>query len=79
LTVELPARVVLEMELKGAPLPSGVTTPNNLGGTVLVSCTEDEALAMEAWLRIAAGKDYDRDGSIFLRTAERIARARGRA
>jgi hypothetical protein len=66
------------MELKGAPLPAGVTTPNNLGAKVLVNCTEDEALAMEAWLRIAAGKDFDRDGSIFLKCAERIARVRGR-
>jgi hypothetical protein len=66
------------MELKRAPLPAGVTTPNDLGATVLVNCTEDEALAMEAWLRIAAGKDFDRDGGIFPKCAERIARSRGR-
>jgi hypothetical protein len=35
------------------------------------------ALVMEAWLRIAAGKDFgDRDASVFLRCAELIARAR---
>jgi hypothetical protein len=77
-TFEIPCRAVFEMQLKGGPLPPGVTTPNNLGATMVINCSEDHALAMEAWLRIAAGKDYgDRDASILLKSAERIARARG--
>jgi hypothetical protein len=76
-TFEIPGRVIFDMEIKGAPLPPGVSTPNNLAETVMITCSEDHALAMEAWLRIAAGRDSgDRDVSLYLKCAERIARAR---
>jgi hypothetical protein len=76
-TFEIPGRVIFEMELRGAPLPHGVTTPKYLGTMIVITCTEDEALAMEAWLRIAVGKNFgDRDSSLYLKCIERIARAR---
>jgi hypothetical protein len=76
-TFEIPGRVIFEMEIRGAPLPPGVSTPAELSAAVTIDCTGDDALLMEAWLRIYAGKDFgDRDASIFLKCAERIARAR---
>ena len=46
MTFEIPGRVVFEMELKRAPFPSGVTTLHNLGATMIISCTEEQALTV---------------------------------
>lgn len=50
-TFGIPGSVIFDMEMAGAPLPSGVHAPNRLDPPYKVECTEEEARAMEAWLR----------------------------
>ena len=42
--------VIFEMVMAGAPLPPGVHAPNRLDATFAITCTEEEAQAIEVWL-----------------------------
>jgi hypothetical protein len=51
ITFGIPRGVVFEMDMQGGPLPQGVRPPTgNLDATAWVTCTEEEARTMAAWL-----------------------------
>jgi len=53
-TFGIPGSVIFDMEMTGAPLPPDVHAPNTLDATYRITCTDEEAQAMEAWLRVRA-------------------------
>jgi hypothetical protein len=71
-TFGLPGSVVLDMEMHGVSLPSGVHPPDDLGATVMISCTDDQARVIEAWLRNRA--DTSNDPAMYLSCANLIDR-----
>lgn len=59
----IPGSVIFDMEMQGAPLPPGVHAPNRLDPPVLITCTEEQAQAMEAWLRAHQPESAEYKGS----------------
>ncbi len=41
---------LFDVDMKGSPLPRGVHPPNRLDATIVITCTEQEARSMAAWL-----------------------------
>jgi hypothetical protein len=71
-TFGLPGSVVWDMEMHGVSLPTGVHPPDDLGATVMISCTDEQARAMETWLRNWA--DTSNDPAMYLNCAHVINR-----
>jgi hypothetical protein len=65
-TFGIPGSVVFDMDMKGGPLPRGLHPPNNLDATVVVTCTEQEARAMAAWLARQPDKSAEYEGVVKL-------------
>jgi hypothetical protein len=77
-TVEIPGSIVFEMAMRGGPLPVRVEIPKDRGVTVTIRCTDEQALEIEAWLRIAGRqRRSSAETELYLHCAARIARARG--
>ena len=77
-TVEIPGSIVFEMAMRGGPLPVRVEIPKNRDAVVVIMCTDEQALAMEAWLRIAGRqRRAAAEAELYLKYAALIARARG--
>jgi hypothetical protein len=77
-TVGIPGSIVFEMAMRGGPLPSRIEIPKDRDAAVMITCSDEQALEMEVWLRIAARRRRD-DGEakLYLRCAALIAHARG--
>ena len=43
--------VIFDMTMAGGPVPPGTHPPNWLDASVSITCSEEEARAMERWLR----------------------------
>jgi hypothetical protein len=77
-TVEIPGSIVFEMAMRGGPLPIRVEIPKNRDAAVVITCTDEQALAIEAWLRIAGRqRRAAAETELYLECAARIAHARG--
>jgi hypothetical protein len=75
-TFAIAGSVVLEMAMRGGPLPIRVEIPTDRAAPITISCTEEQALAMEEWLRIAARQYRDVEADLYLKCAAVIARTR---
>jgi hypothetical protein len=77
-TLGIPGSIVFEMAMRGGPLPSRVEIPNDRDAAVMITCTDEQALEMEAWLRIAGRRRRDNaESELYLKCAALIALARG--
>lgn len=75
LTFGIPASVIFDMGMKDGPVPPGVRSPGSgplkpLDQTAWITCSTDEAIAMEKWLR-----DHANESSDFMPAAELIRKA----
>ena len=50
-TFSMLGSVIFDMTMAGGPVPPGVNHPNWLDASVTITCTEEQARAMERWLR----------------------------
>jgi hypothetical protein len=75
-TFGIPGTIVHDMEMNDGPLPPGVHAPRaplkNLDATVVITCTDEQARAMERWLRDHASASDEPD--LYRKCAELIRR-----
>jgi hypothetical protein len=77
MTIGIPGSIVFEMAMQGGPLPSRVEIPRDRDAAVMITCTVEQALAMEAWLRITATqRRNEAEAELYLKYAVLIADAR---
>ena len=78
MTIRIPGTIVFDMAIHGGPLPTRAEIPKDRDAAMMITCTEDQALAIESWLRIA-GRQRRNHGEteLYLKCAASIAQARG--